>query len=171
MTTPFLSEIRMFGGNFAPTGWAFCDGQLLSIAQNDALFALIGTTYGGDGQSTFALPDLRGRLAMHQGSGPGLSNVILGETGGSEAVTLTVTQIPVHTHAALVASGVGYLSEPAEAIPAAHRDYAAFDSAPAVPMAANALSPAGGNQAHGNMAPYLCVSFIIALSGIFPSPA
>ena len=169
MSSPYIGEIRIFAGNFAPVGWATCDGQLLAISQNDVLFQLIGTTYGGDGQQTFALPDLRGRIPVHQGQGSGLSNYVLGQNGGAESVTLTTGQLPVHTHAASAASGVGHISEPAGAVPAAHRDYPVFDSAPGSPMAATAIATAGASQPHENMPPYLCINFIISLFGIFPS--
>jgi microcystin-dependent protein len=168
MAQPYVGEIRMFAGNFAPAGWMFCSGQLLSIAENEVLFQLIGTTFGGDGQSTFALPDLRGRIPVHQGSGAGIS-LIVGESAGSETVTLTTQALPVHSHTAVVASGVGHLSEPQGAVPAAHRDFAAYDAALGATMAA-AVAPAGGNQPHENMPPFLCVNFIISLFGIFPSP-
>jgi microcystin-dependent protein len=169
MAQPYVGEIRMFAGNFAPAGWMFCDGQLLPISQNETLFQLIGTTYGGDGQSTFALPDLRGRIPMHQGTGTAIS-LSLAESAGEETVTLTAAAIPAHSHAAAVASGVGHLSEPQGAVPAAHRDFPAYDSAPGTPMAAGAVAAAGGSQPHENMPPFLCVSFIISLFGIFPSP-
>ncbi len=161
--TSFVGEIRMFGGNFAPAGWMTCEGQILPIAENDVLFTLIGTTYGGDGQTTFALPDLRGRIPMHQGT------TILGASSGTETVTLTTNQIPIHTHTALAGASVGHLSEPGNAVPAAHRDFAVFDASTNVPMAPTSLAAAGGNQPHDNMPPYLCVTFIISLFGIFPS--
>lgn len=158
----------MFAGNFAPAGWMFCEGQLLPISENETLFTLIGTTYGGDGQSTFQLPDLRGRIPLHMGTGAGLSTRILAETGGAESLTLTVSQIPAHSHTALAATGVGHLSEPEGAVPASHRDFPVFDGATNAPMAA-AIQNTGGSQPHDNMPPYLCVSFIISLFGIFPS--
>src|SRR5262252_2547430 len=122
MAQPYVGEIRMFAGTFNPVGWMFCEGQLLPISQNPTLFQLIGTTYGGDGQNTFALPDLRGRLPLHQGQGAGLSSYALGQSGGVETVTLTVNQAPIHAHAVSAASGVGHNSEPGGAVPAAHRD-------------------------------------------------
>jgi len=175
----FLGEIRLFAGNFPPQGWAFCDGALLSIAQNDALFALIGTTYGGDGQSTFALPDLRGRVPLHQGTLAGNSYVI-GQKAGVESVTLTSNHLPAHSHAAGASSAVPpatgsgiNLAGPAAYVPAAPakpRFYAPAGSS-TVTMSPQAIQPAGGNQPHDNMAPFLAVSFIIALVGIFPSQA
>lgn len=170
MAEPFIGEIRMFGGNFAPRGWAFCNGQLLSIAQNTALFSLLGTTYGGNGQTTFALPNLQGRYAMHWGSGPGLTPRQLGETAGSESVTLTTQQMPNHYHP-LQACG--------EATADQGRPSGNSLAVTSSPVYANAkadtamngasVGPAGGNQPHDNMSPYQCVSFIIALEGIFPS--
>jgi microcystin-dependent protein len=169
MAEPFLGEIRMFGGNFAPLGWAFCSGQLMAISQFDALFNLIGTTYGGDGQNTFALPDLRGRFAVHQGSN-GTSNRIIGEITGAETVTLNASQMPGHTHTA-VGSGAGNLASPANAFwstdPAGNT--AAYNETGGSGMSGSALLPAGSGQPHDNRQPYLGVSFIIALEGIFPS--
>lgn len=170
MAQPYVGEIRMFAGNFAPAGWAFCNGQLLAIAENETLFQLIGTTYGGDGESTFAVPDLRGRIPVHMGAGAGLSSRQLGEAAGMQEVALTLMQLPVHSHVALAATSPGHLIEPAGAVPAAHRDYAVFDSSAGVTMAAAAVGPVGSGQAHANEPPYLCVSFIISLFGIFPSP-
>jgi microcystin-dependent protein len=161
---PFTGEIRMFGGNFAPVGWAFCAGQLLPIADNDALYSLIGTTYGGDGQSTFALPDLRGRAPVHQGSG-----YVAGQVGGVEAVTLTQQQLPPHTHTPLasVASATG--TSPAGATWAAVPTGAYSTAAPDADLAPGAIAPSGGSQPHENRPPSLGVSFIICLSGIYPS--
>ncbi|MEO6251875.1 MAG: tail fiber protein [Ferruginibacter sp.] len=170
MAQPYVGEIRMFGGNFAPAGWMFCSGQLLPISENETLFQLIGTTYGGDGQSTFALPDLRGRVPIHQGQGGGLSSYILAETGGVEAVTLTQNQIPVHTHTAQ-ASNTGASDTPANnfwANSTLGKPYTA--APPVVQMNVGTIGPAGGSQPHSNMIPYLCVSYIISLFGIFPSP-
>jgi microcystin-dependent protein len=166
MAQPYVGEIRMFAGNFAPLGWMFCEGQLLPIAENETLFNLIGTTYGGDGQSTFALPDLRGRIPIHQGNG-----VILAETGGAETITLTVNQIPSHTHALLASTGPGNVNTPGgnvTAESAAVRIY--FEDQPTVSMAPAAVGAVGGSQPHTNFQPYLCVNFIISLFGIFPSP-
>lgn len=175
----FLGEIRLFAGNFPPLGWAFCNGALLSIAQNDALFALLGTTYGGDGQSTFALPDLRGRVPLHQGSLAG-NNYVIGQQAGVETVTLTAAQLPPHSHSASAstsappATGAGIdlagASPYVPAAPAKPRFYAPAGSG-TVSMAAQAIQPSGGNQPHNNVAPFLALSFIIALEGIFPSQA
>jgi microcystin-dependent protein len=155
----------MFAGNFAPAGWMFCEGQLLPISENETLFQLIGTTYGGDGQSTFALPDLRGRLPLHQGNG-----FILAETGGAEEITLTIQQIPIHNHAYLGSKGVGSQASPVGFIPAASNTVSLYKAAaPANNMAAQSVQPTGGSQPHTNFQPYLCVDFIISLFGIFPS--
>ena len=164
MAQPYIGEIRMFGGNFAPVEWMFCEGQLLPISENEALFSLIGTTYGGDGQSTFALPDLRGRLPVHQGNGS-----VIGEAGGVEQVTLTVGQIPIHTHPLLASTGPGNINTPGgnvTAESAAVKIY--FADQPTVAMGPQAISPSGGSQPHSNFQPYLCINFIISLSGIFP---
>jgi microcystin-dependent protein len=168
MAQPYVGEVRMFGGNFAPVGWMFCAGQLLAIAEYETLFNLIGTTYGGDGQSTFGLPDLRGRIPIHQGSG-----YVVGQTGGVEQVTLTVNQMPNHTHPAQAQAGPGNQATPAGGIWAASawNQYAAYSGANPVTMNPNAVQPAGGNQPHDNLMPYLAVSFIISLFGIFPSQA
>ena len=166
MAQPYIGEIRMFAGNFAPAGWRFCEGQLLPISENQALFNLIGTTYGGDGQSTFALPDLRGRIPLHMGN-----SYTLAETGGVEEVTLTVNQLPAHTHPVPASSGTGYLASPQNAVFAKHRDHKAFVNAmPDQPMQLSMVSAAGGSQPHTNMPPYLCVNFIISLFGLYPSP-
>lgn len=161
---PYVGEIRIFAGNFAPAGWMFCEGQLLPISEYETLFNLIGTTYGGDGQSTFALPDLRGRLPLHQGNG-----FTLAETGGVETITLTTQQIPVHTHPMLATNDV-----PAQANPnnnltgqAAAKFYRAGN--PTVFLNAGSVGSTGGSQPHDNFQPYLCVDFIISLFGIFPS--
>jgi len=166
MAQPYVGEIRMFAGNFAPAGWMFCDGQLLPISENETLFQLIGTTYGGDGQSTFALPDLRGRIPLHQGSG-----VILAETGGAEEITLTVSQISAHSHALLASSGIGSLPTPQAHVlgKTTNIDLYSGDSTD-TPLAANASLPTGGSQPHNNFQPYLCINYIISLFGIFPSP-
>ena len=165
MAQPYVGEIRMFGGNFAPAGWMFCEGQLLPISENETLFNLIGTTYGGDGQSTFALPDLRGRLPMHMGNG-----FILAQTGGSEEVTLTVQQTPIHNHAFLVSTALVNANTPKGNVlgqSAAIQMY--IQQPPSVSLANNALTLDGGSQPHSNFQPYLCVDFIISLFGIFPS--
>jgi microcystin-dependent protein len=166
MGEPFVGEIRMFGGSFAPAGWAFCDGQLLAISENDTLFNLIGTTYGGDGQETFALPDLRGRIPMH--AGPNHSN--LGESGGVESVTLTTQQIPAHTHPALCNSNNGTQSTPLQNFWAASAVQLYVDQANALPaaMSPNNVGTTGGNQPHENMGPFLVISFILSLFGVFP---
>src|SRR5262245_47167428 len=168
MAQPYVGEIRMFAGNFAPAGWMFCEGQLLPISENETLFNLIGTTYGGDGQSTFALPDLRGRIPIHQGSG-----FILAETGGVEEVTLTVQQIAAHAHAALGSSATATSSDPTNNIPARITTAGVFPYGtdnPLTPLSPNAIGSVGGSQPHTNFQPYLCVNFIISLFGIFPSP-
>ena len=165
MAQPYVGEIRMFGGNFAPAGWMFCEGQLLPIAENETLFQLIGTTYGGDGQSTFALPDLRGRLPLHQGNG-----FILAETGGAEEITLTVNQIAAHTHPLLASLNNAAGASPSGNVTGqvgATQIYR--EVTPASPMAVQAVSSVGGSQPHSNLQPYLCVDFIISLFGIFPS--
>jgi len=172
MSNPYVGEIRLFAGTFAPLGWELCQGQLLSIAQNDVLFALIGTTYGGDGQNTFALPDMRGRVPVHQGTGPGLSTRVIGQQGGSERVTLTAGQLPAHSHplsatTATASSAAG----PSGGVLATSSVALYGTGAPASPLAAAAITAAGGNQPHENMAPYLGLNYIISLFGIFPSQA
>ncbi len=158
----------MVGFNFAPIGWALCDGSILSISQNSALFALLGTTFGGNGQTTFALPDLRGRAALHQGQGPGLSSRIMGETSGSETVTLLTSEIPSHSHILQANPGDGGDPNPGNNLLAAGTTI--YASPPSViPMNPVAIAPTGGSQPHDNMQPYQVVNFIIALQGIFPS--
>jgi microcystin-dependent protein len=170
MAQPYVGEIRMFGGNFAPAGWMFCAGQLLPISENETLFNLIGTTYGGDGQQTFALPDLRGRVPIHQGQGSGLSNYTLAQTGGVESVTLTTNQIPIHAHT-LMASNTGGSDNPNNSFWANSTTGKPYTAAPpVVQMNAATIAATGGNQPHDNMIPFLCVSYIISLFGIFPSP-
>ncbi|HVI34994.1 MAG TPA: tail fiber protein [Gaiellales bacterium] len=167
MSDPYIGEIRVFGGNFAPVGWLLCQGQLLPISEFDALFNLIGTTYGGDGQTTFALPDLASRIPYHQGSG-----YVLGQTGGAEQVTLTQQQIPVHTHTANASSANADQPGPAGNVWGAGTLTGYTASQPAnTTMNPAALLPAGGNQPHENMPPYVCVNFIIATEGIYPSPS
>ncbi|WP_411827053.1 phage tail protein [Luteolibacter sp. AS25] len=184
--TPFIAQITMFGGNFAPKGWAFCDGQLLAISSNTALFSLIGITYGGDGQTTFALPDLRGRMPMHPGIGPGLSAKRLGERGGAEETYLNVANMPSHTHSAVVTTDLtlrasddaGSSDTPAGSVPANTGEdvYGSLSNTP-VNMQAGAIGGtvivqnmnAGGNMPFNNLPPYECVNFIIALVGVFPS--
>jgi len=166
MAQPYVGEIRMFGGNFAPAGWSFCEGQLLPIEENETLFQLIGTTYGGDGQSTFALPDLRGRVPTHQGNG-----AIIAETGGSEETTLTVAQIPAHSHPMLANSGLASEFAPGNQMFAQPQTVDAYvQGPPFVALSPNSCSSFGGSQPHTNLQPYLCISFIISLFGIFPSP-
>jgi microcystin-dependent protein len=170
MAQPYVGEIRMFAGNFPPAGWAFCDGALISISENETLFNLIGTTYGGDGESTFAVPDLRGRIPIHQGTGPGLAARTLAEFGGVESVTLTQTQIPAHSHPLLASSGTGNLISPGGAVLANSEGALPYlEDAPTLNMHPGAITPSGGNQPHTNVQPYLCVNFIISLFGIFPS--
>jgi microcystin-dependent protein len=167
---PFLGEIVIVAFNFAPVGWASCNGQLLPISENDALFNLIGTTYGGDGQSTFALPDLRGRVPIHQGQAPATSNYVIGETGGEETVTLSLNQIPAHEHPISGQSAVGTNSIPAGSVWASQSRLNVYSSAtPNTPMNSASVSTAGGNQPHDNRSPYLVVNYIISLFGIFPS--
>jgi microcystin-dependent protein len=169
MGCPYSGEIRMFGGNFPPNGWAFCNGQLMPISENDALFALIGTTYGGDGESTFALPDLQGRAPIHQGTGPGLGAYTIGEKAGVESVTLTTQQIPTHNHAWLASTGGGTSNTPANNISASPPTVKLYRTGtPSDPMSATIIQPAGGSQPHENLQPYLTISFIISLFGIFP---
>lgn len=168
MAQPYVGEIRMFAGNFPPVGWMFCEGQLLPISENEQLFTLIGTTYGGDGESTFALPDLRGRIPIHQGNG-----FILAETGGAEEITLTITQIPAHTHAALCSINTATGTSPNGTVLAAPPDVNTLPygtDAPVGPLNPVSVGPVGGSQPHTNFQPYLCVDFIISLFGLFPPP-
>ncbi len=175
MSEPFVGEIRMFAGNFAPRGWAFCDGQLLAVSQNDALFSLLGTIYGGDGRTTFGLPDLRGRIPIHAGHGPGLSDRILGAKGGAEKVTLTVNQMPSHGHVFQATSSnasnrspVGTPDTNGYARPLNTDVYSDNASTP-VNFASGMVAHVGGSRSHTNEMPYLCVNFIVALVGIYPS--
>jgi microcystin-dependent protein len=165
MAQPYVGEIRMFAGNFAPAGWMFCEGQLMPISEFETLFNLIGTTYGGDGESTFALPDLRGRVPMHFGNG-----FTQAETGGAPEVTLTVNQIASHSHPMLASNDIPTLNNPQNNLTAqaAAKIYRAGN--PSVFLNPNAITPVGGSQPHDNMQPYLCVDFIISLFGIYPSP-
>jgi microcystin-dependent protein len=168
MAQPYVGEIRIFAGNFAPAGWMFCEGQLLPISENETLFQLIGTTYGGDGQSTFALPDLRGRIPLHQGNG-----FILAETGGVESVTLTTAQIPSHTHALLATNSPATDTAPKDKVLAAGTVVSTSpygSDAPLSPASNTTVTITGGSQPHNNFQPYLCLDFIISLFGIFPSP-
>lgn len=172
MSEPFIGQINVVAFNFAPRGWAECNGQLLPIAQNTALFSLLGTTFGGDGRSTFALPDLRGRTPVHWGQGPGLPEISLGESAGSETVTLISTQMPMHNHIALASASPGNQPGPAGHSWAAEGTGATFvysNQSPNGSMGPTALASAGGNQPHNNMQPYLTMNFVIALVGIFPS--
>ncbi|HNP71261.1 MAG TPA: tail fiber protein [Kouleothrix sp.] len=171
MSDPYIGEIRLFGGNFAPYGWFFCDGSTLQISQYETLFSLIGTTYGGDGQTTFQLPDLRGRLPIHQGQGNGLSLRVIGQPGGAEQVTLLQGQLPVHNHSALANSGAGNSDEPANNYWSGSATVPQFvpgDQAN-TNMNTAAIGASGGSMPHENMQPYLAVSFIIAWQGIYPS--
>ncbi len=165
MAQPYVGEIRMFAGNFPPNGWMFCDGQPLPISEYDTLFQLIGTTYGGDGQSTFLLPDLRGRVPIHMGNG-----VALAETGGVETVTLTTQQIPAHPHQLLGSSGIANDPNPQNNVLGESSAISMYQSAtPTAPMAPQSIGSVGGSQPHENFQPYQCVNFIISLFGIFPS--
>ncbi len=174
MSDPFVAEIRMFGFNFAPTGWAWCNGQILPISQNTALFSLLGTTYGGNGKSNFALPDLQGRAPMHPGQGPGLSLHDLGETGGSQTVTLLESEIPAHSHLLQSTPSPANTQNPADAVTFARPTVNVYKQSPTnadlTPLAPQALAPQGNSQPHNNMQPYLVLNFCIALQGIFPSP-
>jgi microcystin-dependent protein len=171
MSNPYIGEIRLFAGNFAPAGWMFCEGQLIPISENDALFTLIGTTYGGDGQNTFALPDLRGRVPIHQGQGPGISNnYILGEALGAEEVTLTVQNLPVHSHQALChAGGSNNTTNPQNAVWNISDVIQYTSIAPNASMHSSTVAPVGGSQPHENMTPFLGIYYIISLFGIFPA--
>jgi microcystin-dependent protein len=166
MAQPYVGEIRMFAGNFAPAGWMFCEGQLLPISENETLFQLIGTTYGGDGESNFALPDLRGRLPIHQGN-----DFTLAETGGAEEITLAVNQIPAHSHPLHASMGPGNLNAPGGNVTAESATVQIYVAdPPTANLSPSAISAVGGSQPHTNFQPYLCVNFIISLFGIFPSP-
>jgi microcystin-dependent protein len=174
MSEPFIGEIRMVGFNYAPRGWALCNGQMLSIAQNTALFSLLGTTFGGDGISTFGLPDLRGRVPVHQGDGPATSPYVMGQVGGTETVTLLTSQIPAHTHGLAGFNGAPTTNNPSGAFIATAQTADGDGVNSFAPSTNAALSPAsigisGGSQPHNNLQPYLCVNFIIALEGIYPS--
>ena len=168
MSEPFLGMIIIVPYNFAPRGWAFCSGQILPIAQNTALFSLLGTTFGGNGQTTFALPDMRGRCALSSGQGPGLSSYTLGEVAGTETITLTVNQIPAHPHTVLANGESNTTGKPANNYPATNGAYNPANDG--TQMAAGMIPPSGGgNQPHDNMQPYLVLNYCIALEGIFPS--
>jgi microcystin-dependent protein len=171
MAQPYVGEIRMFAGNFAPVGWEFCNGQLLPISENETLFNLIGTTYGGDGEETFGLPNLQSRVPIHMGTGPGGITYPLAQMAGTEQETLTVQQIPVHNHGLRASGSPGSETTPggnATATPLTKRIYAA-PTGPAA-MNAGAVTPAGGGQPHENTQPFLCINYIISLFGIYPSP-
>ena len=166
MSQPYIGEIRMFAGNFAPAGWGFCNGQLMPISENESLFNLIGTTYGGDGQETFALPDLQSRVPIHQGNG-----VILAETGGVESVTLTIQQIPSHTHVFAGAGTDGSQITAAGALPANSLNLTPYiNQPPDTNFNPAAIGPAGGSQPHDNLQPFLCINFIISFFGLYPNP-
>jgi microcystin-dependent protein len=169
MADPFVAEIRIFPFNFAPKGWAFCNGQLIPISQNTALFSLLGTYYGGDGKSTFALPDMQGNAPLHQGQGQGLSYRVLGEIGGSENVTLLTSEMPIHSHSQNVSTRLGTENNPTNQFPAEGDGINLFGAASNfTPMSASTLAPAGGSLPHNNMQPYLTLNFCIALQGVFP---
>jgi microcystin-dependent protein len=170
MSEPFVGEIRMFAGNFAPRGWAFCDGQLLAVSQNDALFSLLGTVYGGDGRTTFGLPDMRGRLPLHAGTGPGLSPRRLGSKGGAERETLTTNQMASHNHPFFANTEPADSSNPQGRVPAEVLGYRLYrESDQNENFASGSITNTGGSQPHTNLMPALCVNFIIALFGIYPS--
>ena len=170
MTTPFIGEIRMFGGNFAPVGWVFCDGSLLPISEYDALFALIGTTYGGDGETTFAVPDLRGRLPVHQGTRPDGQSHSMGQMAGSETVSLSVEQLPSHPHALVSSGQLANQASPKDHVLARSNVIDAYTNRPTDgQLHAGIVGAEGGSQPHENMQPYLPISFIIAVFGVFPS--
>jgi microcystin-dependent protein len=173
MAQPYVGEIRIFAGNFAPAGWHFCDGALMPISENETLFTVIGTTYGGDGESTFALPDLQSRIPIHMGTGPDGTSYVIGENGGVEQVTLTGQQTPVHNHAYLASTAFGSIRNPSGAVAAQSSTIIAYiqespDST--VQFSPQAVGPAGGSQPHTNLQPLLVLNFIISLFGLFPSP-
>ena len=171
MSDPYVGEIRMFGGNFAPAGWAFCDGRSLAISENETLFNLIGTTYGGDGQEKFNLPDLQGRVPVHQGQGPGITtNYVIGQTMGVESVTLTTQQIPNHNHGFTASKAPAQSNTPVNNIPASPPQVNLYrPGVPSDPFPNTLVQPTGGSQPHDNMMPYLAISYIISLFGVFPS--
>lgn len=170
MSEPFVGEIRMFAGNFAPRGWAFCDGQLLAVSQNDALFSLLGTIYGGDGRTTFGLPDLRGRIPIHAGHGPGLSERRLGAKGGAEKVTVTVNQLPSHTHQLKASSELAQQASAQGNVLARNPTFDLFRvPSPPANLSSESVTSVGGSRSHTNLMPFLCINFIIALVGIYPS--
>ena len=171
MASPFVGEIRMFAGNFPPNGWAFCDGAVIPISENDTLFNLIGTTYGGDGQETFALPNLQSRVPIHQGTGSSGTTYQLGELGGVEQVTLSTQQIPNHNHAFLASTDSGSVLSPNNAVPGAGTSVTIYrpQANPAIAMDAGSVGAAGGSQPHDNMMPFICINYIISLFGIYPT--
>lgn len=169
MSEPFIGEIRMVGFNFAPQGWALCNGQLLPISSNTALFSLLGTTYGGDGRVTFALPNLQSRAPIHQGTGAGLSPRTMGEMGGEENVTLTISQIPAHGHTVACNNEGATTGRPGGAVPGPSATSIYAPSSDGSTMSQQMIGPTGGSQPHDNMSPYLCINFVIALEGIYPS--
>ncbi|KAF2341824.1 phage tail protein [Flavobacterium tistrianum] len=171
MAQPYIGEIRMFGGNFAPVGWMFCEGQILSISEYETLFQLIGTTYGGDGQSTFALPDLQGRVPIHSGTSTSGTTYTLAETGGAEGITLTTNQIPAHNHSLIATTDLADTASPSNALfstnPPGSKMFSS--AAPTTALSATSITATGGSQPHTNFQPYLCVNFIISLFGVFPT--
>jgi microcystin-dependent protein len=171
MGNPYIGEIRMFGGSFAPNGWSFCNGALIAISENPTLFQLIGTTYGGDGENTFALPDLRGRAPVHQGEGPGITqNYIIGQMSGTEQVTITANTTPIHNHSFMASTATASNPSPNGNVMAASPTISSFVADVAGPQLVNtAVTSTGGSQPHDNMMPFLTISFIISLFGIFPS--
>jgi microcystin-dependent protein len=170
MSEPFIGEIRMFAGNFAPRSYAFCDGQLLAISQNDALFSLFGTIYGGDGRTTFGLPDLRGRIPIHMGTGPGLSTRPIGQKGGSETAALTAAHLPAHSHALQASASPATESQPVGNTPAGNTPVDVYSTSGATDvMAASSTTQVGGGDAHPNVQPFLCIHYIVALFGVYPS--
>ena len=170
MPEPYIGEIRMFGGNFAPNGWMFCEGQTLPISENDALFTLIGTTYGGDGQQTFNLPNLASRVPIHMGTGPDGTTYQIGQAAGTEQETLTVQQIPAHNHAFTASTAAGAQNSPANQLIAASPSVEVFiQDTPDSTLNVNSVTPVGGSQPHENTQPFLCINFIISLFGVFPS--
>ena len=172
MAQPYVGEIRMFAGNFNPVGWEFCNGQLLPISENEVLYQIIGTMYGGDGQENFALPNLQSRIPMHFGNGPDGVNYPISQMAGVESVTLTTQQIPVHNHVMVATANPGQQTNPANNVLASQSPVLVYKPtavAPTLPMNAQSLTPAGGSQPHDNMHPYLCINFIISLFGLFPN--
>ena len=169
MSEPFVGQITMFAGNFAPRGWAFCDGQLMAVNQNDALFSLYGTIYGGDGRTTFGLPDLRGRTPIHAGPGPGLTNHRLGSKGGQETVTLTTSEMPSHDHAFNASNDIATIHEAAGKVFAVAPANFYEDQERNVNLNTGSITNTGGNRSHNNIMPYLCIHFIVALFGVYPS--